>query len=177
MLFNARTALRVLVALGVATAVSGNSYYDDESVAAREYDDDYSLSARGYYDEFSARSIEHSFQTRGFADGGDFVLSARDLAKLGVRADDVSHVLVLRASHALSAAEKTRLEGIIASYTRKIAEIKPKIEAKKNEKRAAEKAKPKDEAKIKKLGKDYSDLVQMRLGYEQEIEETRHLLK
>jgi len=89
MLFNARTALRLLFALGAAAAVRGNSY-DDEYELAREYDDDYSLSARGYYDEHNARSIAHSFQARGFVDGGDFVLSARDLAKLGVRADEVS---------------------------------------------------------------------------------------
>jgi len=174
MLFTARAALRLILALGVATAVSGNSYYDDDSVAAREYDDDYSLSARGYYDEFGARSIEHSYQTRGFADGGDFVLSARDLAKLGVRADDVSHVLVLRT---LTAAERTRLEGIIKDYEKKVKEIKPKISTAKTAMQAAAKATPKDEAKIKKTSKDYSDLVQMKLGYEQEIEETRHLLK
>jgi len=43
-------------------------------------------------------------------------------------------------------------------------------------KKAAEKEKPKDEAKVKKLSKDYSDLVQMRLGYEHEIETTEGLL-
>src|SRR6188768_2530193 len=103
MLFNARTALRLLLALGAATAVRGYSY--DEYEVAREYDDDYSRSARGYDDEFSARSIQHSFRARGSVDGGDFVLSARDLGKLGVRAEDVSHVLVLRMNHALTPAE------------------------------------------------------------------------
>jgi len=43
-------------------------------------------------------------------------------------------------------------------------------------KKAAEKEKPKDEAKVKKLSKDYNDLVQMRLGYEHEIETTEGLL-
>jgi len=187
MLFNVRTALRVLLALGAATAVVGNSFYEDESVeargydedfmSAREFDDDYSLSARGYDDEFSARSIQHSFRARGSVDGGDFVLSARDLGKLGVRAEDVSHVLVLRMNSKLSPEEKKKLTEKIAWWKTQITAIKPKIATALAAKKAAEKEKPKDDKKIKKASNAYSDLVQMKLGYEQEIEETQALLK
>ena len=175
MLFNARTALRLFLALGAATAVRGYSY-DDEYEVAREYDDDYSLSARGYDDEFSARSIQHSFRARGSVDGGDFVLSARDLGKLGVRAEDVSHVLVLRMNHALTPAERQALNAKITFWRGEITTIGPKITTALAAKKAAEKEKPRDEKKVKKLSKDYSDLVQMKKGYEQEIEETQALL-
>jgi len=92
------------LAHGAAAAVRGNSY-DDEYELAREYDEDYSLSSRDYYDEFNARSIAHSFYARGSVDGGDFALSARDLAKLGVRSNEVSHVLVLRINQSLAPQE------------------------------------------------------------------------
>jgi len=177
MLFSARTTLRLLLALGAATAVVGNSFYDEEDMSAREYDDDYSLSARGYDDEFSARSIQHSFRARGSVDGGDFVLSARDLGKLGVRADDVSHVLVLRMNNKLTPAEKKKLTDKIAWWKTQITAIKPKIVTALAAKRAAEKETPKDDKKIKKTANAHSDLVQMKLGYEQEIEETQALLK
>jgi len=175
MLFTARTTLRLLITLGAAMAINGQSY-SDEGKVARGYDDDYSLSARGYYDDFSARSIEHSFHARGSADGGDFVLSARDLGKLGVRADDISHVLVLRMNQPLSPQERARLQGIITSYQTKIREIKPKIETAKNAKRTAEREKPKDAKKVERLANAYSDLVQMKEGYEHEIETTEALL-
>ena len=176
MLFNARTALRALLALAATTAVVGNSFYDDESLAAREFDDEYSLSARGYYDEFNARSIEHSFHARGVADGGNFVLSARDLGKLGVRADDVSHVLVLRMSHALTPQERAAHTAKITWWQGQITSITPKIATALAAKKAAAKAKPKNQANIDKTSNAYSDLVQMKEGYHQEIEDLRRIL-
>ena len=176
MLFNARTALRALLALGAATAVVGNSFYDEESMAAREFDDDYSLSARGYDDEFSARSVEHSFHTRGSVNGGDFVLSARDLGKLGIRAEDLSHVLVVRASR-ITPAERAAHTAKIAWWRGEIAKVQPKIATALAAKKAAAKEKPRDEKKIKRTSNAYSDMVQMKLGYEQEIEELQALLK
>ena len=176
MLFNARIAFRALLALAAATAVVGNASYDDEYLAAREFDDDYSLSARGYYDEFNARSIEHSFHARGVADGGNFVLSARDLGKLGVRADDVSHVLVLRMSHALTPQERAAHTAKITWWQGQITSITPKIATALAAKKAAAKAKPKNQANIDKTSNAYSDLVQMKEGYHQEIEDLRRIL-
>jgi len=174
MLFNSRTALRALLALGATTAVVGNSYYNDESVATRGYDDDYSLSTRGYYDEFNARSIAHYFYARGSANGGDFVLSARDLGKLGVRADDVSHVLVLRMNAPLTAQERANLNRQLTFWQGQVTTIEPLITAKRNEMSAAKRAK--NQALAKKLSKDYSDLVQKKTGYNDEIHDIQKLL-
>ena len=174
MLFNARTALQALLALGATTAVVGNSYYNDESVATRGYEDDYSLSTRGYYDEFNARSIAHSFHARGSANGGDFFLSARDLGKLGVRADDVSHVLVLRMNAPLTAQERANLNRQLTFWQGQVTTIEPLITAKRNEMSAAKRAK--NQALAKRLSKDYSDLVQKKTGYNDEIHDIQKLL-
>jgi len=176
MLLNARTAFQALLALAAATAVIGNSNFDDESLAAREFDDDYSLSARGYYDEFSARSIEHSFHARGVADGGNFVLSARDLDQLGVRADDVSHVLVLRMNHALTPQERAAHTAKLAWWQGQVTSITPKIATALAAKKAAAKAKPKNQANIDRTSNAYSDLVHMKEGYQEEIADLRRIL-
>ncbi|KAG2024128.1 hypothetical protein CC2G_001712 [Coprinopsis cinerea AmutBmut pab1-1] len=51
-----------------------------------------------YDDYLDARSLDFydTYDARGFYDD-DFVLSARDLARLDIRASDISHVLVIRA--------------------------------------------------------------------------------
>jgi len=80
MLFSARTTIQLLIVLGAAIGSRGYSYYDEDDLSSR------GLGLSDYEPEYS----------RSYIDESAFVLSARDLRSLGVRAEDISHVLVIR---------------------------------------------------------------------------------
>jgi len=80
MLFSTRTALQLFVALAAATAAHGYSYYEDDGLNARDLG-------------LSYGEMEY---TRNYLHDGAFVLSARDLEELDIRAEDISNVLVIR---------------------------------------------------------------------------------
>jgi len=80
MLFSARTTIQLLIVLCAAISSRGYSYYDEDDLSAR------GLGLSDYEPEYS----------RSYIDESAFVLSARDLRSLGVRAEDISHVLVIR---------------------------------------------------------------------------------
>ncbi|EAU93555.1 hypothetical protein CC1G_02785 [Coprinopsis cinerea okayama7 len=65
-------------------------------VAWDPYYDYYDARSLDFYDDYELRGFDDDYELRGF-DDDDFVLSARDLARLNVRASDISHVLVIRA--------------------------------------------------------------------------------
>lgn len=120
-----RATFRILIALCAATAVLGNLDYFEE-LAARDFD------GAGELEFFEREVVSNLGQQpfrRGYVDGGDFVLSARDLQSLGVRANDISHVLVVRADGAhmyprASESERMHYKEEIAKFTRKRDEAK-----------------------------------------------------
>ncbi|EAU93549.1 hypothetical protein CC1G_02779 [Coprinopsis cinerea okayama7 len=74
-------------------------------VAWDPYGDYLDTRSLDFYDTYDARGFDDDHELRGF-DDDDFVLSARDLARLNVRASDISHVLVIRADNAKAECKK-----------------------------------------------------------------------
>ncbi|CAA7264107.1 unnamed protein product [Cyclocybe aegerita] len=172
-------AFRLLLALSAMSAT--RAYYDDEDMlAVREYYDEVEgISSRELGLAYTARDYDDtpSYYTRGYADGDDFVLSRRALASLGVRADDISHVLVLRApppgkGRSPSPASKAEYEKQLKKHEDELKKAKAKLKDAKAKKAAATNDKDK-----KFWGKEEASARDM-VNYEnEEIAEYKKLLK
>jgi hypothetical protein len=135
MMFSTWTALQLLVTFGATLAAS--TYHNGvDMISARDLPN---------LDYPKARSIIPSHQEYSRDYEGDLVLSTRDLSLLGVRADDISHVLVLRGDaqdQAQWAAQLKVHETALEKAKKQVDELKEKV---KNEK---------DKEKKKALNKD-----------------------
>jgi hypothetical protein len=158
-----RTVLQLLVAVGAAIAAP--AYLDTEDMLnARELSLD--------YPERRSVMLEHQEYSRGYE--GDFVLSTRDLSLLGVRADDISHVLVVRAG-SRSSSPKSSPKSSTADYEKQLAKHEKGLKsAKEKVKTAKEKLKA---DKSSKFWKDELKSAQDMVTYEtEEIAEYKKLI-
>jgi hypothetical protein len=168
-----RTTIRLLIALGAAAAVLGNSDYYEE-LAARSID--VAASELEFFEREVVSNLSQQPYRRGFVDGDDFVLSARDLQSLGVRANDISHVLVVRAGGAslyprASESDKKHYREQIAKFKKKRDEAK--VEQKKWKDKAKAEKDSKKKAKYQEEAHSASEMVKYN---EEEIEEFKKLL-
>jgi hypothetical protein len=148
-----RTTFQLLVALSAAGAASA-SYLN--------------------YPEARSVMLSHQEYSRGYE--GALVLSARDLSLLGVRADDISHVLVIRGpgSRSPSPSPKEGYQKQLAVHEAGLANANRKVSEARDKIRDARRAK---DTKTENFWKNELQSAQEMVKYEQEeIDEYKRLI-